>query len=104
LHWISDFRELVEHIECKIYNLPKIQDIKQHKIELLSLPLLAMWKLVLVDHPMPTQDMPGFNNVIHHFIEAHAMDNFMNYWIVSGRLKYMFREHADLFLSSLPAL
>jgi RNase H-like domain found in reverse transcriptase/Reverse transcriptase (RNA-dependent DNA polymerase) len=27
VRWISDFRELNKHIKCKVYNLPKIQDI-----------------------------------------------------------------------------
>jgi Reverse transcriptase (RNA-dependent DNA polymerase) len=27
VHWISDFWELNKHIKCKVYNLPKIQDI-----------------------------------------------------------------------------
>jgi hypothetical protein len=38
----------------------------------LSLPHVAMWDTVLVEHPLAVQDMASFQQAIRHFIAMHA--------------------------------
>jgi hypothetical protein len=40
----------------------------------LSLPHVATWDTVLVDHPLAAQDMASFQQAIKHFIAVHATD------------------------------
>jgi hypothetical protein len=40
----------------------------------LSLPHVATWDTVLVDHPSAAQDMASFQQAIWHFIAVHATD------------------------------
>jgi hypothetical protein len=41
----------------------------------LSIPMLAAYDTVEVDHPLATQDVAGFHGLMRHFIEAHAIDD-----------------------------
>jgi hypothetical protein len=40
----------------------------------LSLPHVATWDTVLVDHPLAAQNVASFHGAIRHFIAAHATD------------------------------
>jgi hypothetical protein len=40
----------------------------------LSLPHVATWDTVLVDHPLGAQDVASFQQAIRHFIAVHASD------------------------------
>jgi hypothetical protein len=40
----------------------------------LSLPHVARWDTILIDHPLATQDKAGFQQAIQHFITVHPMD------------------------------
>jgi hypothetical protein len=40
----------------------------------LSLPHVATWDTVLVDHPLAAQDVASFQQAIQHFIAVHATD------------------------------
>jgi hypothetical protein len=40
----------------------------------LSLPHVATWDTLLIDHPLATQDEAGFQQVLRHFIAVHATD------------------------------
>jgi hypothetical protein len=45
----------------------------------LSLPHVATWDTVLVDHPLAVQDVASFQQAIWHFIAVHATDELLDY-------------------------
>jgi hypothetical protein len=75
VHWISN-QELNKHIECKVYNLAKIQDILNHPFRYKYFTKLDVDLLESKSSEITKEDYIAIMKNYEHYIPLHLTTNF----------------------------